>query len=186
MIAATGAKNGALWPQTALLRPQASATATPAWNISRQATRTRRQRVRIDTRERSVASSRSGMGSTEGAAVLHQVEPQDRLREGAPRLLPALARVEAAGAGLALGREEPDRLVAAPRRLVQREPVQLGGQAGARPARAQEQHPQVCAPGDAHVRAVALGGVGDADVAGRLAVGSGGHRAPRGGLLQAL
>src|SRR3954454_10113378 len=112
MIAATGAKNGAVWPQIALLSPQASATATPAWNISRQATRTRRQRVRMETRERSVASSRSGMGSTERAAALHGAEPQDRHREGSPARPPARARVDAARAGLPRGRVEPYRLVA--------------------------------------------------------------------------
>src|SRR3954451_10858422 len=186
MIAATGAKNGALWPHTALLRPQASATATPAWNISRQATLTRPQRVRIETRERSVASSSSGMRSTEGAAVLHEVEAQDRLRERAPRRLPALARVEAARAGLALGRIKPDRLVAAARRLVQREPVQLGGEAGAPPRRPQEEDPQVRTPGTAHVRPVALGGMRDPHVARRLAVGAGGHRAPGRRLPQPL
>src|SRR4051794_1790931 len=153
MIAATGAKNGALWPHTAFDSPQASATATPAWNSSRQATRTRAQRVRIETRERSVASS---MRSVERAAVLHQVEPQQRLGERGPRRHPALALVEGACAGLAGGRVEPDRLVAAAGGLLQREPMQALGQPGPPPGRAQEQHPQVRAAGDAHVRAVAL------------------------------
>src|SRR3954451_8169254 len=154
MIAATGAKNGAVWPHTFLLSPPASATAIAAWNSSRQACRTRCQRVRMDTRERSVACSSSGatagMRSAERAAVLQEVEAQDRLREGSPRRLPALALVEAAGAGLALPRVEPDRLETAARRLLKREPMQLAGEAGAPPARAHEQHPQVRAPGEAH------------------------------------
>ena len=46
------------------------------------------------------------------------------------------------------------------------------------PRRAHEQHPQVRAPGNPDVRALALGRVGDADVARRLAVGLDRHRAP--------
>src|SRR4051794_32422041 len=183
MIAATGAKNGALWPHTSFDSPQAMATATPAWNSSRQATRTRPQRVRMETRERSVASS---MSSAERAAVLHEVEAQQRLREGPPRHHPALALVEPAGAGLAGGRVEPDRLVAAARRLLQGERVQPLGQPGAPPRGAQEEHPQVRAPGDAHVRAVALGGMGDADVARLLPALVERHRAPGRVLLEPL
>src|SRR3954469_4950122 len=118
MIAATGAKNGALCPHTALDTPQAMATARAAWNSSRQASRTRCQRVRIETRERSVASSSSGAWNTpgilsaDGAAVLHEVEAQQRLPERPAGRHPALAGIEGPGAGLARGRVEPDRLVA--------------------------------------------------------------------------
>src|SRR3954470_9779991 len=149
MIAATGAKNGTRWPHRNFDAAQATATATAAWKSSRQATRTRPQRVRMETRERSVASS---MSSAERAAVLHEVEAQQRLREGPPRHHPALALVEAAGAGLAGGGVEPDRLVAAARRLLQRQRVQPLGQPGAPPGGPQEEHPQVRAAGDADVR----------------------------------
>src|SRR4051812_39979421 len=187
MIAATGAKNGALWPHTPFAIAQARATATAAWNMTRQATRTRCQRVRMDTRERSVASSRTaGMRSVERAAVLQEVEAEERLGERAARGHPALARIEAARAGLALGRVEADGVIAAARRLLQRQPMQLRRQAGAPPRRAQEQHPQVRAAGDAHVRAVALGRVVDADVARGLAAGLDRHRAPGRVLLEPL
>src|SRR3954453_4065845 len=122
MIADTGAKNGAGWPHTHLARPQASATATEACTIERQAGRTRRHRVRMDTRERSVASSsdgtwKAGMRSVEGAAVLQQIEPEQRLRERRAGRLPARARVKRARPRLTLGRVQADRPVAPARRL---------------------------------------------------------------------
>src|SRR4051794_21821278 len=125
MSAAIGAKYGARCPHTHRLSPQASATATAACTIERQETRTRSQRVRMETRDRSVASSSSGgsagMRSVERAAVLHQVEAEQRLGERSPRGRPALALIERARASLAGGRVEPDRLVALARRLLERE-----------------------------------------------------------------
>ena len=69
-----------------------------------------KERVRMDTRERSVASSSdgtwkaAGMRSAEGAAVLQQIEAEQRLGERRAGGVPALARVERAGARLPDGR----------------------------------------------------------------------------------
>ena len=60
MIAATGAKNGCSWPNTSVAMTHASPAATPACRIERQDSRSRSSRVRMDTRERSAASSISG------------------------------------------------------------------------------------------------------------------------------
>ncbi len=60
MIADTGAKNGVWWPSTSVAMSQDTPAATAAWKIERHASRRRSSRVRIETRERSAASSISG------------------------------------------------------------------------------------------------------------------------------
>ena len=178
MTAATGAKNGVSWPQHPLAAAHASATAIaglhhrpppgphalparahgharPLRGVLEQALRDHSSR-RYSTRSR----PSSGSGNAGDASV------------------PALALVERPRPGRAVRRVEPDRGVALARRLLEREPVQARREAAAPPRRAHEQHPQVRAPGDSHVRALALGGVGHADVPGRLAVRVERHRAP--------
>ena len=61
MIAATGAKNGCSCPSSSVAMIQAAPAATPACRTERQASRRRSTRVRHDTRERSAASSISGV-----------------------------------------------------------------------------------------------------------------------------
>jgi hypothetical protein len=60
MIAATGAKNGAWCPSTSVATSQAAPAATPTCSTDRHDIRSRSSRVRMDTRERSAASSISG------------------------------------------------------------------------------------------------------------------------------
>src|SRR4051812_6719743 len=60
MIADTGAKNGRGCPNTSVAITHARPAATPAWTIERHDTRSRSSRVRIETRDRSAASSISG------------------------------------------------------------------------------------------------------------------------------
>ena len=67
MIAATGAKNGCVWPNTSVATTQASPAATPACRIERHESRRRSSLVRIDTRERSAASSISGAARSPSA-----------------------------------------------------------------------------------------------------------------------
>ena len=59
-IAETGAKNGASCPSTSVAITQAAPAATPACSTERHDSRNRSSRVRIETRERSAASSISG------------------------------------------------------------------------------------------------------------------------------
>lgn len=99
MMAATGAKNGASWPSTHLATAHAAATAIAACSGTRQLDRTRSQRVAIDTRDRLAASSNMPSGITapacrqgipasglELAPILHEVEPEQRLRDARPRI----------------------------------------------------------------------------------------------------
>ena len=60
MIAETGAKNGASCPKTSVATSQAAPAATPACSTERHDSRNRSSRVRMETRERSAASSISG------------------------------------------------------------------------------------------------------------------------------
>src|SRR5690348_12532074 len=81
MIADTGAKNGAVWPHRWTETHHASAAATDACTIVRHATCTRFQRVDIDTRERSVASSISGW-NTARAGIRRAEVREAALRTG--------------------------------------------------------------------------------------------------------
>ena len=60
MIAATGAKNAPWWPRTSVAKNHAAPAATPTWSTDRHDRRRRSSRVRMETRERSAASSISG------------------------------------------------------------------------------------------------------------------------------
>src|SRR3954452_17421097 len=91
MIAATGAKNGAGWPHTWTDTHQAIDAATDACTIVRHAIRRRVQRVDIDTRERSVASSISGW-STARAGIRRVGGPAAAPRTAARPALTLRAR----------------------------------------------------------------------------------------------
>src|SRR5436305_1119257 len=107
MIAETGAKNGARWPQTCVAISHATAAANAAWTITRQRRCRRLMRARQEIRAAASSSigvvrSRSTPAILSGqvAAVAHQLEVEQRLGERRPVPAPALALVERARPGL--------------------------------------------------------------------------------------
>ena len=167
MIAATGAKNGAGWPQTHFATAHEAATRSPPAPPS--ASPPGRARDGCASR-RATARRRPPRGSQRSRRYSTRSSPSSGSANARPAELPAFALIERARASGAVGRVQPDRLVALARGLLQPERMQSRRQAAPPPARPQEQHPQVRAALDPHVRALALAGVGDADVPGGLAV----------------
>ena len=119
MIAATGAKNGAVAPEPTSppprrarprRRPGPSSASPPARAPSASPSR----------RASAPRRPRQPLGDHSAAPVLDQVQPQQRLGERAARQLPALALIERARPGGAVRRVEPDRLVALARGLLER------------------------------------------------------------------
>ena len=153
-------------PQSHFAAAQASATATPACTIVRQPARTRSQRVRMETRERSAASSNSRSGIT----------ARDGTRPGPARAAARRTRARPAPSPRARRRHGRGRRRAACRGGSSRSPgappprARAGAAARASPVphhggRTNSIH-RCARPGDPHVRALALGRVRDADVPG--------------------
>src|SRR3954467_7967039 len=124
-------------PARASASPRAPAPSACAW-------------IRANARRR----PRTGAPGSQPATVLDQVQPEQRLGEGPRHELPALALVERPRPRGPVRRVEPDRLIAATLRLLEPEPEQARRQSAAPPVRAHEEHPQVRAAFDPHVRTV--------------------------------
>ena len=113
------------------------------------------------------AAAEHGDGSSQIAAVLHQIEAEHRLGDRDPVGAPALALVErpcphVLPAGVCR------RIAAYPRAAASstRQAVEPSGQAASPPRRAHEQHPEVCEAGDVRPRLLALARLREGDVAG--------------------